>query len=116
MTAKHEGTTQRAVRRLRLKFPFGRTEGKREVMKEDCDGWVPDIVPQMLTTVFRLSNTAFSLCWFLLGSSIPFPPWEPSVLGGFGLDWAIKKRGGFEGGSTLEVHSYGYTYIGHDNE
>ena len=40
-----------AVSLLRLKFPFSLAEGEREVLLEDCDGWVLEIIPQALPAV-----------------------------------------------------------------
>jgi hypothetical protein len=83
-----------AVNLLRLKFPFSLAEGEREVILEDCDGWVLEIIPQMLPAVFGLLNAAFSRCCHLLDSSTLFPSRLPSGLWGRFTGLAIDEPSG----------------------
>ena len=83
-----------AVSLLRLKFPFSLAEGEREVLLEDCDGWVLEIIPQMLPAVFGLLKAAFSRCCHLLDSSILFHSRLPCGFWGHFTEFALGQRGG----------------------
>lgn len=83
-----------AVSLLRLKFPFSLAEGEREVLLEDCDGWVLEIIPQTLPAVFGLLNSAFIRCFHLLDSFILFPSLLPSGLCGRFTGFTIEEPSG----------------------
>jgi hypothetical protein len=83
-----------AVSLLRLKFPFSPAEGEREVLLEDCDGWVLEIIPQTLPAVFGLLNSAFTRCFPLLDSSILFCSRLPIGLWGSFTGFTIEEPSG----------------------
>jgi hypothetical protein len=100
---------------LRLKFPFSLAEGEQEVLLEDCDGWVLEIIPQMLPAVFGLLKAAFSRCCRLLDSSILFPSRLLCGLWGRFPGFAIEERSGSWLGFALEAYSNGYSHFGDDD-